>query len=99
MKSMPTSSAMRARARLSRHVPDQRSGTRVTARPDEQLAPNRPILSLLALYMSMRCRMEALGASTGVPHGLLRSGQASAIGPRRHAAADILTGKYNGRMP
>ena len=29
--------------------PDQRSGTVVTARPDEQLAPNRSSLSRLAL--------------------------------------------------
>jgi hypothetical protein len=30
-------------------LPDQRSGTVVTARPDEQLAPNRWSLSRLAL--------------------------------------------------
>ena len=48
---MPASSAMRASRRLSGQLPDQRSGTWVTARPDEQLAPNRPILSALALYI------------------------------------------------
>jgi hypothetical protein len=31
---------------LSGQLPDHRSGTSVTARPDEQLAPNRPICSL-----------------------------------------------------
>ena len=47
MKSMPASSAMRASFRLSGQVPDQRSGTLVTARPEEQLAPNSPIFSAL----------------------------------------------------
>ena len=63
---MPASSAMRASRTLSAQVPDQRSGTSVTARPDEQLAPNRPILSALPLYMAMRSFIEAVGASTGV---------------------------------
>jgi hypothetical protein len=36
----------------------------VAERPDEQLAPNRPILSALPLYMAMRFCMEALRAST-----------------------------------
>src|SRR3974390_3551107 len=62
---MPASSAMRASRRLSGHEPDQRSGTRVTARPEEQFGPNRPILSALALYIAMRSRIEICGASTG----------------------------------
>ena len=46
--------------------PDQRSGTVVTARPDEQLAPNRPICSLLLEYIARRdCNVAACGASTG----------------------------------
>src|SRR3981189_1072427 len=53
--------------RLSGQLPDQRSGTSVTARPDEQFDPNRPILSLLALCIDMRsCRVGA-GASTVPP--------------------------------
>src|SRR5689334_18335721 len=64
---MPASSDMRARRRLSGHEPDQRSGTSVTARPDEQFGPNKPILSALALYMLARSRMDALGASNGRP--------------------------------
>src|SRR5215471_18087201 len=56
---MPASSAMRASLTLSDHAADQRSCTKVTARPDEQLAPNRPILSALPLYMAVRCCMEA----------------------------------------
>jgi hypothetical protein len=36
----------------------------VAERPDEQLAPNRPILSALPLYMAMRLSMDALRAST-----------------------------------
>src|SRR5215475_10338161 len=67
---MPASSAMRASLTLSGQLPDQRSATLVTARPDEQLAPNRPILSALPLYMAVRCCMEAVGASTGVPSAL-----------------------------
>src|SRR5215813_10089933 len=51
---MPASSAIRASLRLSGQLPDQRSGTRVTARPDEQLGPNRPILSRFALYIATR---------------------------------------------
>src|SRR5690349_19065707 len=60
---MPASSAMRASRRLSGHEPDQRSGTSVTARPDEQFGPNKPILSALALCMLMRSRMDVWGAS------------------------------------
>src|SRR6202023_4361019 len=64
MNSMPAASAMRASARQSGQLPDQRSGTIVTARPDEQLAPNRPICSLLSEYMARRDCREA--ACTGV---------------------------------
>src|SRR5712675_203839 len=60
MKSMPASSAMRASLRLSGQEPDQRSGTLVTARPDEQLAPNKPSLSRLPPCMDMRWRSEGL---------------------------------------
>src|SRR5262245_63745549 len=64
---MPTSSAIRASLRLSGQLPDQRSGTSVTARPDEQFAPNRPILSLFALGIDMRSWRDGAGASTGPP--------------------------------
>ena len=47
-----------------RQLAVQRSGTLVAERPDEQLAPNRPILSALPLYMAMRFPMDALRAST-----------------------------------
>src|SRR5262249_53589388 len=53
-KSMPASSAMRASLRLSGQLPDQRSGAMVTARPHEQLGPNRPILSRFALFIATR---------------------------------------------
>src|ERR1700681_1746115 len=66
MKSMPASSAICARRLQSGQLPDQRSGTRVTARPDEQFAPNRPICSLLLAYMARRDCREACGACTGV---------------------------------
>src|SRR5262245_66551187 len=64
---MPTSSAIRASLRLSGQLPDQRSGTSVTARPDEQFAPNRPILSLFALCIDMRSCRDGAGASTVPP--------------------------------
>src|SRR5580692_4585887 len=67
MKSMPASSAICARRLQSGQLPDQRSGTMVTARPDEQLAPNRPICSLLSEYMARRDCREA--ACTGGPLG------------------------------
>src|SRR6516225_5766364 len=64
MKSSPASSASLATARQSDQVADQRSGTLVAERPDEQLAPNSPILSALPLYIAMRFCMDALRAST-----------------------------------
>src|ERR1700737_3024210 len=59
MKSMPASSAMRASSRQSGQLADQRSGTLVAERPDEQFAPKIPILSALALYMAMRSSIAA----------------------------------------
>src|SRR6266566_2752755 len=64
MKSRPASSASRASVRQSGQLAAQRSGTLVAERPDEQLAPNSPILSALPLYMAMRFPMDALRAST-----------------------------------
>src|SRR6516162_3413601 len=64
MKSSPASSASLASVRQSGQLADQRSGTLVAERPDEQLAPNSPILSTLPLYMAMRFCMDALRAST-----------------------------------
>src|ERR1700686_4278879 len=63
-KSMPASSDMMASFLLSGQLPDQRSGTKVTARPDEQFGPNRPICSLLPEYIERRDCREA--ACTGV---------------------------------
>src|ERR1700736_4412039 len=64
MKSRPAASAICASLRLSGQLPDQRSGTRVTARPDEQFAPKSPILSRFALCMARRSAWAAAGAST-----------------------------------
>src|SRR5215472_15375775 len=64
---MPASSAILASLRLSGQLPDQRSGTSVTARPDEQFAPNKPILSLFALCIDMRSCRDGAGASTVPP--------------------------------
>src|SRR5580658_2880365 len=67
MKSRPASSASLARARQSSQLADQRSGTLVAERPEEQLAPNRPIFRALPLYMAILFFMDALGASTAGP--------------------------------
>src|SRR6476660_9634135 len=81
MKSMPASSAILASLRLSGQVPDQRSGTLVTARPDEQLAPNSPIFSALP-PSSIRCGNDEFAFGTMNPLGLrtvrMNTGQARA---------------------
>src|SRR5262245_38716040 len=66
MKSMPAASAMRASFRHSGQVAGQRSGTRVAERPDEQLAPNTPILSALPLYIARRFGNEASRADNAI---------------------------------
>src|ERR1700752_901725 len=81
MKSSPASPASRASAKQSSQLADQRSGTVVAERPDEQLAPNRPILSALPLYIAMRSRMDALRAST--VFSLLRRHNSTTPAPRR----------------
>ncbi len=64
---MPASSAILASLRLSGQLPDQRSGTSVTARPDEQLAPNKPILSLFELCIDARSRLDGAEPSKVSP--------------------------------
>src|ERR1700761_1306605 len=73
MKSMPASSAMRTGARLSSQVPDQRSGTLVTARPDEQLAPNSPIFRRLPPSSIRRCGNDEFAFGTAIPLGSSRA--------------------------
>src|SRR5690242_10888705 len=94
-KSMPASSAMRASRRLSGQEPDQRSGTRVTARPEEQFGPNRPILSALPLYMAMRSRIEIWGASTPGPP---RSADFRPAARRRQRTASHSLPRLRGRV-
>src|ERR1700681_28507 len=60
MKSIPLASARRASRKQSGQLADQRSGTIVAERPDEQLAPNSPSLSRVALYIAMRFAMDAV---------------------------------------
>src|SRR5262249_2811406 len=67
MKSMPAASAMRASFRQSGQLADQRSGTRVAERPDEQLAPNSPILSRFALNIAARSAIDAVRVSKAIP--------------------------------
>ncbi len=61
---MPASSPILASARQSAQLADQRSGTLVAERPDEQLAPNRPSFSVLALYIARRSFMDGEGRSS-----------------------------------
>src|SRR6185312_15515493 len=95
MKSRPASSAIRASARQSSQLADQRSGTLVAERPDEQLAPNSPIFSALALYIARRSRIEGAGRSS--KGKLRRFGLASSLDvspPERsfHLAANLHRG-------
>ena len=57
---MPASSAIRASRRQSGQLPDHRSAILVAERPDEQLAPNRPIFSRLPLYIAARSLIDAI---------------------------------------
>src|SRR5436309_7026540 len=73
MNSMPASSAIFARTMQSGQLPDHRSGTIVTARPEEQLAPNRPNLSRFALPICARSRCDV---TRSIPVSLSLSGRA-----------------------
>src|SRR3954468_16655691 len=85
MKSMPASSAILASARQSGQLADQRSGTLVAERPDEQLAPNRPSFSALALYIATRSFIEDEGRSSkGMLPGTIRRAVSS-----RHQRASM----------
>src|SRR5881227_465825 len=66
MNSIPAASAICARAKQSGQLPDQRSGTIVTARPEEQLAPNSPSFSRFVLYIAARSPCPIL-RSIGFP--------------------------------
>ena len=78
---MPAASAMRASARQSGQLADQRSGTLVAERPDEQLTPNRPSFSALALCIARRSRMDGAG----------RSSKAGSVCPHNLAAAGLVS--------
>src|SRR5262249_2733257 len=73
MKSMPASSAMRASRRQSGQLADHRSGTVVADRPEEQLAPNRPIFSALALYIARRSDIDDVRASMAFSSAVSRT--------------------------
>src|ERR1700745_2189099 len=73
MTSSAVSPASFASLRQSGQLADHRSGTLVAERPDEQLAPNNPILSALPLYMAMRFCIDALRASTALSPRCLKS--------------------------
>src|SRR4051812_47413155 len=62
MNSIPASSAICASLRQSGQLPDQRSGTVVIARPEEQFAPNRPSLSRFALPIAARSPCPTVGS-------------------------------------
>ena len=67
---MPAASAMRASFEISGQLPDHRSRTLVTARPDEQFAPNRPSLSLLPACMDIRSRKDTFALSRRILQSL-----------------------------
>src|SRR6516164_4740473 len=96
---MPAASAIFASLRLSGQLPDQRSGISVTARPDEQFAPNSPILSLFELCIDMRSWRESSGASTKPPgiRSIAQGGQRA--GTLTHSRP-VLNGAWPlGKMP
>src|SRR5580698_8081381 len=101
MKSRPAASASRAKARQSGQLADQRSGTLVAERPDEQLAPNSPIFSALPLYMARRSFIDALGASTAfLPFRDAQNGYRSKLGPRGTDAVErMLSLQFNMILP
>src|SRR6187551_3911240 len=70
-KSMPAASAMRASARQSGQLADQRSGTFVADRPDEQLNPNRPSFNALALCIATLSFIDGEGRSSKAGSGFL----------------------------
>ena len=72
---MPASSAILASRRLSGQVPDQRSGTLVTARPEEQLVPNSPIFSAWPPASRLRCG-NVICIRHDYPSGLLQAAPA-----------------------
>src|SRR5437763_15525199 len=106
MNSMPTRSAICASLTQSGQLPDQRSGTVVTARPDEQLAPNRPSFSRFALPIAARSRCVIVRCinrslymqmSTDLTDGL-RDFETWIPGPQHHSFAgdskpEVMLGK------
>src|SRR3954462_5752393 len=72
---MPASSAISASRRLSAQVPDQRSGTLVTARPDEQFAPNSPIFNALPPASRLRCGNVEFAIGTIIPQAWRKAGR------------------------
>src|SRR5262245_41616348 len=86
MKSIPALSAIWASARQSAQLADQRSGTLVAERPDEQFAPNMPILSALPLYIASRSRIDPL-----------RLGTSSTLFSRRSGVRVLLSRRTLGR--
>src|ERR1700751_1111990 len=99
MKSSPAPSASFASARQSGQLADQRSGTLVAERPDEQLAPNSPILSALPLYMAMRFCIDALRASTAFSPGVSNYHRRDDRGDQGERAAHRRAGGRNLVLP
>ncbi len=87
---MPASSDITASRLLSGQFPDQRSGTSVTARPDEQLEPNRPICSLLLAYIERRDSSEAFRVDS--------EWEACTVSTSSDWRAIIPTGSANGKL-
>src|SRR5215207_6305820 len=89
---MPASSPIRASARQSGQLADHRSGTLVAERPDEQLKPNRPSFSALALCIARRSLMDAAGRSSKAELRYVFQHKLAAAGPRVPGAAQHVFG-------
>src|SRR5690242_12668272 len=98
MKSMPAASAMRVSRRQSGQLADQRSGTVVAERPDEQLAPNRPILSWLPLYIARRFGNDASRANA-VSSRRLRANSEWRIANRKTPSYSLLAVRHSPFAP
>ena len=81
---------MRASARQSAQLADQRSGTRVAERPDEQLKPNRPSFNALELCIARRSLMDEVAGRSSKAGSVVGSRSLNVRAGERslHFAAD-----------
>src|SRR3954453_7996690 len=90
---MPAASPRRASARQPSQLADQRSGTRVAERPDEQLNPNRPSFNALELCIARRSFIDEVAGRSSKAGSVVEFGVVS--GPHRRAS---MPGRWGLRM-